>query len=135
MNYQIFHEHLSTYNEAIKDSRQSHFSKLIADNQNNLKILFTTIDHLINPVFMKSSSESSISKCEDFADHFRSKIDDIRSLLSKDQNLNFITTEHLFLHEDTLEKFVLVDAEMLAKVSSQLKPATCIFKSHSDFLF
>ena len=75
---------------------------------------------------MKSSSESSISKCEDFADHFRSKIDDIRSLLSKDQNINFITTEPLFLHEDTLEKFALVDAEMLTKVSSQLKPATCM---------
>ena len=42
-----------------------------------------------SPVFMKRSSESSVSKCEDFADHFRSKIDGIRSLLSKDQNLHF----------------------------------------------
>ena len=75
---------------------------------------------------MKSSSELSISKCEDFADLFRSKTDDIRSLLSKDQNLNCITTEPLFSNEDSLETFVLVDAEMLAKVSSQLKPATCI---------
>ena len=29
VNYQIFREHLNTYNKAIKDSRHLHFSKLI----------------------------------------------------------------------------------------------------------
>ncbi len=34
--------------------------------------------------------------------------------------------EPLFLCKETLEKFVLVDAEMLNKIISQLRPAACI---------
>ena len=44
--------------------------------------------------------------------------------LTSQNCMNFYTPEPLFLHEEILEKFVLVDAETLGKFISQLKPAT-----------
>lgn len=69
---------------------------------------------------------SSISKCEEFAAHFSTKIDTIRSNLSHCQTLDFNTHEPLFASGETLENFFLVDAEMLIKVISKLKPTTCV---------
>lgn len=48
VNYQMFREQLTIYNKAIKHARQADFSKLITDNWNNPKILFSTIDDLIS---------------------------------------------------------------------------------------
>ncbi len=59
------------------------------------------------------------SKCEEFAVHFRDKIDTLRSNLCQSQPMNLNITESLFLCEETLEKFVLIDVEMLGKVISQ----------------
>lgn len=46
-------------------------SKLITDNKNNPKFLFSTIDCLLNPVFNESSSMSSNLRCEEIAVYFR----------------------------------------------------------------
>lgn len=62
----------------IRNARQAHFSKLTGDNQNNPKILFSTIDRL-NPVPLDSGDLLSTSRCEEFAAYFRDKITTIRS--------------------------------------------------------
>ena len=64
------------------------------------------------------------SKCEDFAAHFKFKLDTIRWHLSQSQNRIFYTPEPLFLHEEYCRKIFLVYAEILGKVIFQLKPAT-----------
>lgn len=51
-------------------------------------------------------------------------MDTIRSNLHHYQLRNFNALEPLFVCEETLEMFVLVDAEMLSKVISPLKGAT-----------
>ena len=56
--------------------------------------------------------------CEDFAHHFRGKIDGIRSTLLEQNNIAFNRPEPLLLSEETLEYFVLVDAETLGRVFS-----------------
>ena len=116
INHNIYHEQLVICNKAIKQSRQAHFSKLISDNRNNPKILFSTIDRLINPVFINTNNTSSNTRCEEFAAHFNNKIDTIRSTLSHCQTMDFNTREPLFAGGEALEKFVLVDAEMLGKI-------------------
>lgn len=135
MNYQIFRKQLNTYNCAITHSRQAYFSKLIDDNQNNRRILFLTINRFINPVFSKSSTESSNIRCEQSACHFSSKIKSIREHLSHSQPVHFNSPEPLFLCEEALEKFVPFDAEVLGRVISQLKPATCLLDPIPTFLF
>ena len=48
--------------------------------------------------------------------------------------MNVNTPEPLFFCEETLEKFVLVDAEMLSKVISQWKAARCLLDPiHTSF--
>lgn len=65
----------------------------------------------------KSSSRPSVGLCEDFACHFRSKTDVIRSRLSAQQNAALNTSASLFLPVETLEIFVLVDTKTLVQLS------------------
>ncbi|KAL7395907.1 hypothetical protein ABVT39_025211, partial [Epinephelus coioides] len=117
--YEILRQHLKTYNNAVKQARISHFKKLISDNKNNPKFLFSTIDILTNSNFNRSPKTTTNALCEDFADHFRSKINDIRSSLLSQQILTVDTPGSLLLPEETLESFALVDARTLGRVFSQ----------------
>ncbi|KAL7394120.1 hypothetical protein ABVT39_020980 [Epinephelus coioides] len=120
VHFEILRKQLKTYNKTVKQARISHFSKLISDHKNNPKFLFSTFDLLTSTNFNKPSNISTDALCEDFADHFRSKIDDIRSSLLSQQNVIFNTPGSLLLPEETLESFVLVDARTLGRVFSQL---------------
>ena len=73
----------------------------------NPKFLFST-----NGNFNSYPAKTTDTLCEAFADHFRSKIDDIRSSLLAQQVLSTNTPGSLLLPE-TLESFVLVDARTL----------------------
>ena len=126
IHYQILRQQLKTYNNAVKQARISHFKKLISDNKNNPKFLFSTIDLLTNSHFSRSHNTASDTLCEDFADHFRSKIDDIRSSLLSQQFLAITTPGSLLLPEEILESFALVDARTLGRVFSQVNPTTCL---------
>ncbi len=92
VHYGILREQLKIYNNAVKQARIFHFARLITDHKNNPKILFSTINLLINADFNKSSRVPTDALCEDFADHFRSKTDVIRSSLLLQQNVVFNTS-------------------------------------------
>ena len=104
---------LKTYNNAIKQARITHFKKLISDHKNNHKFLFSTIELLTNTNFKGSHKTTTDTLCRDFADHFRNKIDVIRSSLLPQQILAVATPGSLLLPEETLESFALVDARTL----------------------
>lgn len=77
-NHQIYIENLKLYNTALRNSRNAYFSRIISENKNNPKILFSTIDNILNHnsnIFQKTPSNTL---CEEFADHFRGKVDTIR---------------------------------------------------------
>ena len=114
------------YSNAVKQARTLHFSNLITQKKNYRKFHFKTINFLINTDFNKSSMPASYTACEDFADHIRSKISAIRSSLLFQQNVDFNISEALFLPEETLGSFVLVDAKMPGRVFSQLNPTLCL---------
>ncbi len=126
VHYEIYRDQLKTYNNSIKLARKNHFSKLITDNKNNPRFLFSTFDLLTSTDFNKSSMTPTETLCEDFADHFRSKIDNIRSSLLSHQNTVLNTPGSLLLPEETLESFSLVDARALGRVFSQVNPTTCL---------
>ncbi|KAL7381194.1 hypothetical protein ABVT39_001860 [Epinephelus coioides] len=111
INYQIFHEQLKIYNNALRHARNTYFANIIDNQKNNPRVLFSTIDLPINPDFNKFQSPSTDSLCEDFAVHFRGKVDGIRSDILSHQNTVLNTSECLFLPEEALDSFVLVDAE------------------------
>ena len=127
IHYEILRQQLKTYNNTVKKARISHFSQLITINKNNPRFLFSTFNILTgailnsNNVFMTPTNDL----CENFADHFRTKIKDIRSSLLSHQVLSF-NAELLSLPEETLESFALVDARTLGRVFSQVNPTTCL---------
>uniref|UniRef100_A0A3B3C1C6 Reverse transcriptase domain-containing protein n=1 Tax=Oryzias melastigma TaxID=30732 RepID=A0A3B3C1C6_ORYME len=123
---QMFKEQQRMYSYAIKKARNLHFSNLILQNKNDPKFLFKTIDTLTKGDFQRSSMTASDATCESFADHFRSKINAIRSSLLTQVDFDFNESIALYLSEETLESFVLVDAVALGRVFSQLKPTTCL---------
>lgn len=123
VNYQIFQKQTKIYDNVIKKAWRNHFSKLICENHNNPKFLFSTTDRLINPVFNRPLHLNTDSACEEFAAYFSSKAELIRMSLTKTKNESFKIPKILTPNEETLERFLLVDAEML---DSQLRPATCL---------
>ena len=133
VHYEILREQLQTYNNTVKQARRTHFSKLITDHKNNPRFIFSTFDLLTSNNFYKSPKEASDALCLDFSDHFRSKIDDIRSSLLPQQNVVFSTSS--FLPEETLESFALVDARTLGRVFSQVNPTTCLLDPIPTSLF
>ena len=127
VNYQIFRNQQNTYNNATRNTRNKYFSKIINNHKNNPKILFSTIEHILDPDFNKTPFKATDSLCESFADHFRGKVDTIRcNILSSQTNMVLNTSECLPSPEETLDSFVLVNAEMLDKVFSSVRPTTCL---------
>ena len=120
----IFKEQLSTLNKATKKAREDYFSNLIATNANNPRVLFSTIDTLLNPARRTDDSLLSPSKCEEFATHFKDKITNIRAEISHampDRHL-IVPTPAL---KDEMSTFKLPDLELLRKIVSKLKTSTC----------
>uniref|UniRef100_A0A3P8P5K8 Reverse transcriptase domain-containing protein n=1 Tax=Astatotilapia calliptera TaxID=8154 RepID=A0A3P8P5K8_ASTCA len=135
INHQIFCEQLKVYNNTLRKSRNSYFAKIISINKNNPKVLFSTIDHLFNPDFNSSQRTPTDSLCEQFADHFRGKISAIRSDILSNRDMIVNTSEGSIVPEETLDSFVLVNAENLQKVFSTVRPTTCLLDPIPSSLF
>ena len=94
------------------------------NNQNNPRILFNTIDRLINlsPTF--PNEFLSITKCNEFAAHFRNKVLTIRKNINQTRAFDIVDSTKHFNY--TLHSFTQVDADGLSKVIAELNPTTCI---------
>lgn len=91
VHYDILREHLAKYNKAIREARRAHFSELINKNLNNPRILFSTIDSLINPAPLSPCDFFSNTKCNEFSAYFRDKITTIRMNISQTRSDNKLT--------------------------------------------
>lgn len=99
-----------------------YFSNLINQHSNNLRLLFDTIDRILNPDI--NFCQFSSSKCEELVDFFRDKITNNRSVICLQQNDSECLNTPILLCDTSLEHFTLVDVETLMKVVSELKIAT-----------
>ena len=73
IDYNLYKDILSKYNNEIKQARQQYFSKIIAEKPNNSKFLFNTIDKLINPPRPIPTELQSAEKCNEFASFFQTQ--------------------------------------------------------------
>src|SRR4029434_434386 len=112
------------FQSLIRNARKDHFSNLISTNSNNSRVLFSTIDSLINPAPKVDDSLFSTSKCEEFAAFFRDKITNIRKNIAQEIP-NVLFSDPLPPCCNSMSFFALADIEMLSKIVSQLKPSTC----------
>jgi len=102
-------------------ARQNHYSAIM---NNNPRILFNTIDHLINPSPTCPNEFLSITKCNEFSAHFRNTVLTIRKNINQTRAFNIVDSTKHFNY--TLHSFTQADAEGLSKVIAELNPTTCI---------
>lgn len=65
VSFDILKSSLFNYQMAVRKAKSDFFSHLITDNTKRPKVLFDTIDSLLNPT-MNTLSEASAELCEDF---------------------------------------------------------------------
>uniref|UniRef100_A0A8C6NY71 Reverse transcriptase domain-containing protein n=1 Tax=Nothobranchius furzeri TaxID=105023 RepID=A0A8C6NY71_NOTFU len=127
INKQLYTELLKSYNKAVRNSRNNYFSKIISEHKNNPKILFSTITNILGCEFSSLQKTPSDALCEELAAHFRGKVDTIRSnILSSHCHAAPDQSESVCLPEETLDSFVLVEAEIIDKVFTSERPTTCV---------
>ncbi len=64
---------MSSYRQALKAARTKHISKLIDNNQNNPRFLFSTVARLTNKQMSPDQNISSQFNCNDFMNFFTEK--------------------------------------------------------------
>ena len=124
IHHDIYKESLHNYNLVLKNARQSHFSDMIKNNSNNARVLFTVVDRMISLPVSTPPEHLSASKCDEFAEFFRDKIETIRSSINQSaQNiLTFYPTEMTVVQ---MSEFKTIDLLTLEKIVSQLSVSTC----------
>lgn len=92
-------------------------------NNNDSKVLFSTIHNLIEPSSLLNIIFTD-EKCQEFAEQLRLKINKIRSDICQHHPACFNSYDHV-IFKDALEDFALVVVVLLKKVTLQLKSSTC----------
>ena len=80
IHHDIYKDALRTYNKTIRLARKDYFSNIITENAGNSRVLFSTIDRLLNTV--PAPPLSSAAKCEELALFFKNKITSIRASIT-----------------------------------------------------
>uniref|UniRef100_A0A9J8DEF0 Reverse transcriptase domain-containing protein n=1 Tax=Cyprinus carpio carpio TaxID=630221 RepID=A0A9J8DEF0_CYPCA len=117
---------MSSYRQALKTARAEHIHKLIENNQNNPRFLFSTVARLTNNQTPPDLSIPSQLNSNDFMNFFTDKIDNIRNTIT---NVDSTASNTLVLSvapKDKLQCFTTIGQEELNKLITASKPTTCL---------
>ncbi len=108
------------YQKTVKIAKANYFSDLIAKNAHSPKILFNTINSVLNPISNLYPDPSPMA-CENFLKFFTEKIDDIRScIVPSSLELPQSTSISTYLSE-----FTSVSHSYLVQIIHKMKPTFC----------
>jgi hypothetical protein len=116
IHHGIYKDALTTYNKTIRLARKGYFSHIITENAGNSRVLFSTIDRLLNTV--PAPPLSSAAKCEEFAQFFKNKITSIRSSITTGGEID-IRSCNL-----TMSSFTCITLSELSKIIIECKSTT-----------
>ena len=119
-----FREHQKAYCLALKDARARYYSNLISRNTGNSKKLFSTINHLLKPQ-TPSLTETTAERCNSFIDFFRSKVNNIRSMLPGSSSPSPSAPPLPVGSLPSLTCFSEVQQSEIEKIIRGMKPTTC----------
>uniref|UniRef100_A0A8C2JGZ1 Reverse transcriptase domain-containing protein n=1 Tax=Cyprinus carpio TaxID=7962 RepID=A0A8C2JGZ1_CYPCA len=117
---------MSSYSQALKTTRAEHIHKLIENNQNNPRVLFSTVARLTNNQTPPDLNIPSQLNSNDFMNFFTDKIDNIRNTKT---NVDSTASNTLVLSialKDKLQCFTTIGQEELNKLINASKPTTCL---------
>uniref|UniRef100_A0A3B3HT18 Reverse transcriptase domain-containing protein n=1 Tax=Oryzias latipes TaxID=8090 RepID=A0A3B3HT18_ORYLA len=118
VSFQLLRGSWRSYQKTMKAAKTKHFSDIIASNQHNPRVLFKTINSVLN-VPQPVSLENSTEVCEMFMTFFIDKIKNIRTLISPPSFSHSVSTSC----STVLHRFEHVSLSYLEKLISQMKPS------------
>ena len=122
VSFQIFKNSLATFQTAAKAARVIHFSNIISEHVHRPKILFSTLNSIINPQ-APSQVEPSTDICTTFMKCFIDKINHIRQSFTPSSPVTSL--HHLGVRPSALfDHFLPVSLEELRDIVRVMKPST-----------
>uniref|UniRef100_A0A8C2IAD8 Reverse transcriptase domain-containing protein n=2 Tax=Cyprinus carpio TaxID=7962 RepID=A0A8C2IAD8_CYPCA len=117
---------MSSYRQALKTARAEHIHKLIENNQNNPRFLFSTVARLTNNQTPPDLNIPSQLNSNDFMNFFTDKIDNIRNTITNVDSTASNTLVLSIAPKDKLQCFTTIGQEELNKLITASKPTTCL---------
>uniref|UniRef100_A0A8C1P2D5 Reverse transcriptase domain-containing protein n=1 Tax=Cyprinus carpio TaxID=7962 RepID=A0A8C1P2D5_CYPCA len=118
---------MSSHRQALKTARAEHIHKLIENNQNNPRFLFSTVARLTNNQTPPDLNIPSHINSNDFEINlFTFKIDNIRNTITNVDSTASNTSVSFIAPKDKLQCFTTLGQEELNKLITVSKPTTCL---------
>ncbi len=117
---------MSSYRHALKAARTEHIRKLIDNNQNNPRFLFSTVASLTNNQTSPDLNIPSQFNSNDFMNFFTDKIDNIRNTITNVDSTASSTSASFTAPKEKLLCFTTIGQEELNKLITASKPTTCL---------
>ncbi len=117
---------MSSYRQALKAARTKHIRKLIDNNQNNPRFLFSTVARLTNNQTSPNLNIPSQFNSNDFMNFFTDKIDNIRNTITNVDSTASSNSASFIAPKEKLLCFTTIGQEELNKLIIASKPTTCL---------
>ena len=135
VHQEAYKDHVREYKEALSKARILYYSKLINNQQNHPKKLFSTINRLLRPPDAPQPSDA-LDLCSRFLEFFHNKVETIHNHLLQHSPSPSHTDLHL--GADTLQcglsAFATLDANQVHDLVSRAKSSSCKLDPMPTFL-
>ncbi len=117
---------MSSYRQALKTARTEYIRKLIDNNQNNPRFLFSTVARLTNKQMSPDLNIPSQFNSNDFMNFFTDKIDNIRNTITNVDSSASGPSASFIAPKEKLLCFTTIGHDELNKLITASKPTTCL---------
>ncbi len=117
---------MSSYRQALKVAKTKHIHKLIDNNQNNPRFLFSKVARLTNKQMSPDQNIPSQFNSYDFLNFFTEKIDNIRNTIINVDSTVSSTSASFIAPKGKLHCFTTIGQYELNKLITASKPTTCL---------
>ncbi len=117
---------MSSHRQALKAARTEHIRKLIDNNQNNPRFLFSTVARLTNKQMSSHLNTPSQFNSNNFMNFFTDKIDNIRNTITNVDSTVSSTSASFIAPKEKLHCFTTIGQDELNKMITASKPTTCL---------
>ncbi len=117
---------MSSFRQALKPARTEQISKLIDNNQNNPRFLFSTVARLTNKQLSPNLNIPSQFNSNDFMNFLTDKIDIIRNTITNVDSTVSSTSASFIAPKEKLHCFTTIGQDELNKLITASKPTTCL---------
>ncbi len=107
---------MSSYRQALKACQDDHIRKLIDNEQNNPRFLFSTVARLTNKQMSPDLNIPSEFNSNDFMNFFTDKIDNIRNTITNVDSTASSTSASFIAPKEILQYFITIGQDELNKL-------------------